>query len=305
MIRYDELKSSTCAGIVLYNPDIKKLKRNIDSLVSQVNHIVCIDNASVNRNDIYQLLSTYSNVSIITNEKNKGIAYALNQVLRFADQNGYKWYISMDQDSCCSETLVREYANNMPDKDNVAILSPYVLNNGKISLEEYRNNTLPLIEEINDPIDCITSGSLNSVSVAKKIKGYNNKLFIDCVDVDFNIRAMLLHHKIYRINAAYMIQEMGVAKEVRFIQTLYRVTGKNVFRRLRFTPVYSDYRLYFISRNSAYIYGKYGKLAGKRMAPLWMKMQYLYYFLTYPLKRNRLLMLKAILKGYKDCKGMA
>lgn len=303
-MNYEDLKSTTCAGIVIYNPEIDKLKKNIDALLTQVDCIVCIDNDSKNKADIEELISTYDTVSVIKNKKNMGIAFALNQVLKFADKKGYKWYISMDQDSCCSETLVQEYAKNMPEDDELAILSPYILNNSKVTLEEYKKMELPIVQEITAPIDCITSGSLNNVLAAKKIKGYNSKLFIDCVDVDFNLRLMLLHKKIYRINSAYMFQEMGEAKEVKLIQLFYKLTGKNVFRRLRYTPVYSNFRLYHIARNSEYIYRKYGKLAGKRMTPSWMIGQYIYYCLTYPLSASRLLMLKSIIKGKKDSKRM-
>ena len=303
-MNYEELKLATCAGIVTYNPEINKLRQNIESLYKQVDKLVLIDNASSNIEDIERLVDDYPNVSVEKNKKNKGIAYALNQILKFADKNGYEWYVSMDQDSCCAENLVEEYAKNMPRGEKIAVLSPYVLNNSKVTLEEYRQMKLTPVEEIAQPIDCITSGALNSVVAAKKIKGYNSQLFIDCVDVDFNLRLMLMHYKIFRINKAYMLQEMGEAKEVKLIQLLYKLTRKNIFRRLRYTPVYSDIRLYYISRNSRYMYRKYGKLAGKRMTPVWMRGQYLYYFLTFPFSHNRISMLKAINKGKKDSKGM-
>ena len=300
----ESLKKSSCAGIVLYNPDIQKLKRNINSLYEQVDRIILIDNASSNIQEVKKEVSVYPNVVVERNDENKGIAYALNQILRFADEEGYKWYISMDQDSCCAENLVDEYAKNMPQDERTAVLSPYVLNNSKVTLEEYKKMTFPKVEEITQPIDCITSGTLNNVVIAKKIKGYNSQLFIDCVDVEFNLRLMLMHYKIYRINTTYMLQEMGKAKEVKPIRMLYELTHKNVFRRLRYTPVYSNLRLYYISRNSRYIYRKYGKLAGKRLTPAWMRGQYLYYFLTYPMNYSRISMFKAIKNGKKDSKGI-
>lgn len=298
------LQHSTCVGIVLYNPKTDKLKRNIDSLYKQADRVILIDNASGNIWEVEKVISSYPNIVLIKNGKNMGIAYALNQILDYADKNGYKWYISMDQDSCCADNLLEEYARNMPEGVKVAILSPYILNNRKITLEEYRNLNMPNIEEITQPIDCITSGALNNVALAKRISGYDSQLFIDCVDVDFNIRLMLMHYKIYRINTTYMFQEMGDAKEVKPIQLLYKLTHKNVFKRLRYTPVYSDFRLYYISRNSRFIYYKYGKLAGKRMTPRWMRGQYMYYIITYPIEHNRLSMLKAICRGKRDVKGM-
>lgn len=303
-MKFEELKGKSCGGIVLYNPDIIKLKRNIDSLEHQLGRIVLIDNASKNISDIENLLKQYENVELVRNSNNLGIAEALNQILDYAQTNDYEWYLSMDQDSCCDENLMAEYAKHFPKDSSVAILHPYVLNNSKVTLKEYKRLGLPETEWIKQPIDCITSGSLNRVSAAIEAGRYNSELFIDCVDVDFNLRLQLLHYQILRVNTTYMLQEMGEAKEVGLIQLLYKLTNKNTFRRLRYTPVYSDLRLYYISRNSRYIYRKYGKLAGKRMAPGWMRGQYIYYLLTYPANRSRVKMIRSIKKGKKDSKGM-
>jgi rhamnosyltransferase len=302
-MQFDILKKSTCAGIVLYNPNILKLKKNIDSLLDQVDKIICIDNASNNSDAINTLLMSYQNIVLIKNQSNAGIAFALNQVFNYANINGYDWYLTMDQDSLCSETMISEYAKHMPLDVDLAVVSPYILNNCKITLDEYKKIELPNLQEIVEPIDCITSGTLNKVSAVKKIGGYNSNLFIDCVDVNYNLQLMLLHQKIYRINTTYMFQEMGEANPVRVIQLLYNITGKNVFRKLRYTPVYSDLRLYYIARNSKYIYYKYGNLAGKRMKPNWLKYQFAYYLLTYPINRNRISMIKSIRKGQRDSNG--
>lgn len=300
-MNYEELKKTTCAGIVLYNPEIDKLKANIDSLYEQVDSIILIDNASKNIKEVHNLIFNYSKKIVIwENSVNKGIATALNQILNYAQKNGYEWYISMDQDSYCCADLVKEYAENMPKDNDVAVLCPYVLNNGKETLEEYKNKKLPKSDLIQQPIDCITSGSLNRTTAAKTVQGYTDKLFIDCVDVDFNLRLFLLNYKIVRINSAYIFQYMGKRKEVKTIQLLYKLTQKNVFKRLRYAPVYSEFRLYYIARNSKYIYNRYGNLAGKRMTNSWMKGQFVYYFFTYPLCYNRFKMVKAIRKGLKD-----
>lgn len=298
-MKFEDLKRITCAGIVLYNPELDKLKRNVDALYDQVDAIVMIDNASINFQSVKTLFSEYDRISYIENSENLGIAEALNQILRYADENGYQWYISMDQDSVCSKALMREYSTYV-SFGNVATLCPYVLNNNKISLKEYKELKIEPIEEIKQPVDCITSGSLNNVGIAKKIGGYNSDLFIDCVDVDFNIRLFQHNYKIIRVNTTYMHQSMGKAKSVAFFQLLYMLTGKDIFRRLRYSPVYSDTRLYYISRNSKYICKKYGALGGKRMSSKWMAGQFAYYALTYPHSRNRVAMFRSINKGLED-----
>lgn len=70
------------AGIVLYNPDTDRLKENINAIINQCTHIYLIDNGSDNINNISDLLEEYNDlkITVIYNQKNMGIASALNQL---------------------------------------------------------------------------------------------------------------------------------------------------------------------------------------------------------------------------------
>lgn len=298
-------KEDICGGIVTYNPEIEAFKDNVQNIAKQVNELVVIDNCSKNVGEIESLVNSLPNVILVKNDKNYGIARALNQILEYADEKKYLWYLTMDQDSICCEDLIGKYiVADMTNRDDVAVLCPYVLNNNKITLDDYKKLQIPNLEEVKQPIDCITSGSLNSVVAAKKIGGYNDALFIDCVDVEFNIRLLQAGYKILRINSAYMLQSMGVAKYVPMMGLLYKMTKKTAFKKLSYTPVYNNIRLYYIARNSKYVFQRYGEKAGKRMTPSWMRKQFIYYMITYPYNRNRIQMLKSINQGIKDASKM-
>ena len=71
------------AGIVSYNPDISRLKENIETIRKQVKIVLIIDNASDNVVDIRQMIKEYKNVYMICNTVNKGIAVALNQICHY------------------------------------------------------------------------------------------------------------------------------------------------------------------------------------------------------------------------------
>ena len=299
------LKNYVCSGIVTYNPDIKSFRANVINIASQVHGLVVVDNNSENVKDIEIAIKDIANARLIKNKKNYGMAKALNQILEYADANHYKWYLTLDQDSVCCEDLIKKYADVCGYiNDNVAVLCPFVLNNNKISLEEYRNMNLPDTEEVKQPIKCITSASLNLVDAAKAVGGYAEELFIDCVDVEFNIRLLEAGYKILKVNKAYIIQSMGTAKRVSWIDSLYKLTGKNVFKKLRYTPVYNNTRLYYIARNSKYVYRKYGNSAGSRMTPKWMFLQFIYYSVTYPLSCHRFQMWRSIYRGWKDANAL-
>lgn len=293
-----------CCGIVLYNPEIELLEKNIDVLYPQVNSIVLINNNSNNIGDVYKLIRKYnSKIEVINNDKNYGIAKALNQILAYAEIHGYEWYLTMDQDSVVSSNLIDAYFKYCEDV-NVGIISPFILNNNKVSLDEYRKMGLNSKENLTDPIDCITSGALNRVKAARSINGYTDEFFIDCVDVDFNIRMLDAKKEIIRVNDAYLIQEMGKGKPIVLFNLLYKITNIYIFKRLSVSPVYSDFRLYHIFRNSKYLFDKYGEKAGHRMSDKWMFGQAIYYCITYPISRSRIKMIRTIRKGRQDSKKL-
>lgn len=300
MINYSNKR--ICAGIVLYNPNLKILRKNVSRIINQVDRVVLIDNNSSNIKEIIKEYNENEKIILKMNKKNLGIAEALNQIMCFASDNNYQWFLTMDQDSICDEHLVKSYFDTIDNLDNVAIISPFILNNNKISYTKYRSLEMPSIEYLFDPIQCITSASLVNTEIAKKIGGYNKNLFIDGVDVEFNIKALINRYKIIRVNTTYMMQSMGDGKEVKWIKFLYKLTKKEFLSHLSVTPVYGNLRLYYMSRNSLCIRKKYGKISGKRMSRIWMFGQFAYYFLTYPKDRSRISMLNSIKKGYKDYK---
>ena len=99
-------KDKIMAGIVLYNPEIDLLENNIKAIINNVDCVYLYDNASKNYNEIEDLISKFNNVVYKRGSENEGIAKGLNQILNYATDNGYEWYLTMDQDSICSDNLV-------------------------------------------------------------------------------------------------------------------------------------------------------------------------------------------------------
>lgn len=81
------------AGIVSYNPDIKRFKENIDSILSQVDKLIIIENGSRESDKIIKIIKSYDEncVKLVVNSKNMGIARALNQIRVCAEKENYKW----------------------------------------------------------------------------------------------------------------------------------------------------------------------------------------------------------------------
>lgn len=233
--------------------------------------------------------------------KNEGIAFALNRILDIAEKNNFKWCLTMDQDSICDPDLIFYYKKCL-DLTDVALISPFILNNSKWTLKEYNKIFFSdNVEKIKKPIDCITSGTLNNVNLVKKVGGYNEKLFIDFVDTELNCRILKNNFKILKVNSTYLIQRMGVGKKVLIFDWLYNKTRKNLFRRLKVVSVYSDKRLYYASRNSRFVRKNYYN-HGFRTSFMFMFMYYLFITIFFPKNRSRIKMWKNIFTGFLDYK---
>lgn len=90
-------KEHVMAGIVLYNPDIDRLKENIKCILPQVDTLLLVENGSSDTSYINDL-TNINKILMVKNQKSMGIAYALNQILGYGYSHGFKWVLTLDQD---------------------------------------------------------------------------------------------------------------------------------------------------------------------------------------------------------------
>lgn len=74
------------AGIVSFNPDVKRLKQNIEAITPQVDDVVVFENGSDRQREITE---TIKGVRFIHAATNLGMAAALNRLLSWGKQQGY------------------------------------------------------------------------------------------------------------------------------------------------------------------------------------------------------------------------
>lgn len=240
----EEKEMNICAGVVLFNPDIKRLEENISAIKNQVESIVIIDNGSENKAEVEHLADKLrqQNVKIKLeyNTKNEGIAKALNQILQFANANSYEWFLTLDQDSICSERLIEMYEPYI--KDNVGQLSCIITdrNVGVIDrVDDFSN------QKVTEIPHCITSGCLNNTQAILTCGGYNNNLFIDGVDLEISYNLIKHGYKILCIAYNGLLHELGNGVIKDFV-------GK------RFALAYHvPWRNYYTRRNMIYVARKY------------------------------------------------
>ncbi len=234
------------AGIVLYNPDITRLKENLDAISPQTDEIICIDNASLNIEDIDGLLSYYPKVRIIKNDINQGIAAALNQIINYADKNAYKWVITLDQDSIVDYKLIDTYRLYL-NKESMAMLTCLIQERTIDDRQAIERQDMTEVDK------CITSGCLTNVKACIEVGGFNEALFIDYVDFDMCIRLIQRGWKIYCVNYIGLLHQTGQAQRV-------TVFGHKLYLQGHPIEVYheSPLRTYYFFRNVVYFCRKYG-----------------------------------------------
>lgn len=196
------------AGIVLYNPELKRLEQNISSILSQVDKVILVDNGSINIKKVENKYKNIDKISIIKNKSNLGIAAALNQIVNECDYRGFKWVLTLDQDSVVPNNLIDEYINYI-NYDKVAIITPYIvdINSKKHSNDIVHNKKYEYVRE------CITSASLTNIEICKKLGCFDNEMFIDYVDFDYCTRVNLNGYSIIKVNSTTLKHEVGKLQE--------------------------------------------------------------------------------------------
>lgn len=228
---------NTAAGIVTFNPEIERLKANIKAIEKQVTRVILFDNGSENIIEIEQTLSKCKNALLLKNNKNIGIAAALNRIFEKAESLEIPYVLTLDQDSICPGNIISIYEKNL--FPSIGILTPQLKD---IHLNEYYFKSDKSIEEVDR---CITSAALTSVKAWKMVNGFDEDMFIDCVDFDFCDRIRKKGYKIIRVYKVVLLHEIGNISKHKIGPFVIRVKNHSPFRK------------YYITRNTVYLARKH------------------------------------------------
>ncbi len=228
------------ATIVLYKPNINRVIENLKILAPQVDKILLINNDSSEVINSIKSVDDSLDFQFIENDGNFGIAAALNQALEYAKINKYDWLISLDQDSIVPQNMIKEYIESI-NVLTVGIVCPriYDINNFREEIDR------PKFELIQNEEDVITSGSCINIQAAIKVGGFDERLFIDFVDTEFQKRILLADYKIIRNNSVVLTHEIG------------NITEKKIFKYKILCTNHNSIRRFYQVRNRLYFKKKY------------------------------------------------
>lgn len=278
-------------GIVLLNADINRVVANIQLIEPNVKQILLIDNGSDDHAIIHEKSKNFSKVAIMQNNENKGIAYALNQILTYGNNNNYRWVMTLDQDSVPDSNMIPHMIETANESIGMVVPRLVDKNIGKtIKNGQAADDTLlPPREVIKNPKDIMTSGCLMNMKMVEQVGLFEEKLFIDYVDIDYNERILRKGYTIVRDNRAVLHHELGKSEIRHFFGHDVLVDNHSAFRR------------YYMTRNRLYIAKKYYGTKG-----------YTKEYLKVLLSKGKIILfeedkkekLQAIKKGIKDVRTL-
>ena len=231
-------KDLKIAGIVtLYNPTDKDIK-NINSYIKDIDRLYVVDNTE--GKDNRDRIPKNDKIKYIFKNENIGVASAMNLGAELALTEGYKWLLTMDQDTTFKKGVIAKLKEVITTKDmkKVGIVTPW--HNTKLIDKKPS-------EEFDDPHDVMTSGNVVNLDIWKKIGGYKDWFFIDGIDIEYCMNLHKNGYKIIRVNSVEIDHNLG------------DIFYKNIRGRLFLCTNHVPIRRYYIMRNYHYIKDMYEK----------------------------------------------
>ena len=274
-----------CAGIITYNPTLTDVSTCLEALCNQVERVIIVDNASKNVKSLQEVVSKYTNVTLVKNSQNVGFAKALTQVFEWAKSQGFNWVLTLNDDSVVPSNMISEYKKIMENQGS--LVNQKNAKNSKIaivcSLLKNRLDGTILHSKCHED-ECITSGSLTSVEAWEKIGGFDEWLEIDGVDFDFSRRLVRAGWKIVECQNVIMEHQIGKARSINLIIKHPIVWNHNANRK------------YYIARNMQvvdYKMGTYSYVKSLRAVVRDMIFVALW-------EKNKFAKIRAMVRGFKD-----
>lgn len=239
---------SILAGIVTFNPNLDRLKKNINHICKQVTETIIFDNGSSNQGEIKKLCEEYGNLTLILSDTNRGLAHGLNRVCIEAAGKEAKWILLLDQDSISDTECIAKYSKYL-SLEKAAILCPVMFDSRRRTKEFFTSDGYEIVNE------CIQSGALYNVEVLKKLNYFDEWYFIDYIDYDYCLMVRRNGYKIYQINNLLLDQEASTIAPVfchDFLFGLSKKTNIQFFAKMSYRPVVKPWRSYYTARNRVY-----------------------------------------------------
>jgi rhamnosyltransferase len=290
------------AIVVTFHPSRQTLRLLLQAVKPQTEAIVIVDNTPGGA-DFSEVVP--SDVVVILNGVNVGLATAQNYGIRWAEERGFTHILMLDQDSLPEQDCVQRLYETACDLSAkglaVAVVGPCVLDHRTGRAYSFKRFTWTGIKHQYCSGDTaaiaadfvIASGSLTAIETLRTVGPMDEGLFIDRIDIDWCLRAATLGLGIYGICSARMRHEPGERSRRIWVG------------RWTEAAVHSPERSYYMIRNSILLYRRpYAPLRWIFNDVLWLIGVVLISCAVAPNRIRRLsLVFKAIWDGMRRIQG--
>lgn len=223
-----------CCVVVLYNPTEENLS-GIKSYSDMVDSLIIVDNSDGERKYETKFKEIKNSVYIPLNG-NMGLGYALNVGCKEAIKAGFKYAITMDQDSVLSVQGFEQYKLSISDYKKAALISPqYIID---------RKKDVVLQNKVTETVWTMQSACIFNLEILQTLGFFNEDLFIDTIDYEYCLRARKNGYKVL-VNCNYAIKHSpAITKYTKLFKLGYGYC--------------SPLRIYYQSRNLRYLRKNYG-----------------------------------------------
>jgi len=239
------------AVISAFHPP-QDLPQRVRDLSKQVIHTVVVDDGSdLERNSSVLRELEDLGCTVIRMPGNVGIAAALNAGIEAAIESwSPDFVVTLDQDSALDPGYVAAAL------DTYAEARANGINTGLVSAQSHNGLNVPLLTKrarFPEAFDPLQSGAVIPVSTFKTAGMLDERLFIDCVDSEFNLRVR--SHGLATLvgKGCNMTHALGHAQPMMLFG--WHVTVLGVKRHVH---SHAPFRVYYMTRNSIYLWRQYG-----------------------------------------------
>lgn len=234
---------------------LSRLQAVIDATRSQVATLVIVDNGSDDA--VKEWLRAQSDIVLLEQSCNQGIAAAHNIGIRWAVTNSYSHILLLDQDSIPSEDMVTKLVKGLEwlrqsgidvsavgprFRDMASQVTSYFVRFDRLKIRKVWCQA----QESQHPVPAsflISSGALIPLDTLAHVGEMDEKLFMDHVDTEWFLRASHMGFHPYGICDALMTHSLGTSNRSFWF-----------LGRRRYIPVHSPLRCYYMFRNSILLY---------------------------------------------------
>ena len=189
------------AIVISFGYTNEELYNNVKNYLSDVDLMIIWDNTPLERKKISKdfWMDVDSKIKMLGTGNNEGIGYALNKAIEMAERNKCTHLLMMDQDSIWRNFNEYRKKIELTKEKDIALYAPTIADAGSDFVFSCNKSDLY----------AITSGSVLDLSYVSSIGLFNERFFIDEVDNEYCIRAVLNGYHIKVFGDILLYQHFG------------------------------------------------------------------------------------------------